>query len=396
MGRLHALQVPPQQLPRLLQATWEAGDAALVLPQHAPAPHLAAVLDRLRPSTVRTVDGVTSRRQDGLPVDDGVALVVATSGSTGTPKGVELSHAALLTATRAGLRRLDAHPGERWGLTLPTHHVAGVAVLLRAWELGTEPVIVEELDALATRELEHLALVPTQLVRLLATGVDLRRFRRILVGGGPLATELRERARAAGGHVVESYGMTETAGGCVYDGLPLDGVEVGLADGRIRIRGPVLFRGYRGAEAGTPGLDADGWFTTGDLGRMTHGHLEVLGRADDVAVSGGENVVLGTIERTLATHPEVGEVAVTVRPDDTWGQAVVAVVVPRVAGRPPSLTTLRNHVSATHPRSWAPQELVLVAALPRDDLGKVTRGGLTALLPDPAPGSPPRRDGAGS
>lgn len=380
MGRLHALQVPPAELGTLLRRTWETGDAALVLPVAAPAAHLATVLDRLRPATVRTTAGVTAR-PDALPVDDEVALVVATSGSTGTPKGVELTHTALHAATGAALRRLDAHPGERWGLALPTHHVAGVAVLLRAWRLGTEAVVVDDLTD--PPDVEHLALVPTQLARLVASGLDLRRFRRILVGGGPLDAELRERARAAGGSVVESYGMTETAGGCVYDGIPLDDMEAGLAEGRIRIRGPMLFRGYRGAEAGTTtGADAEGWFTTGDLGRFVDGRLEVLGRADDVAVTGGENVALGAVERTLATHPSVGEVAVTARPDAAWGEAVVAVVVPRVPGRPPSLADLRDHVGATHPRAWAPRELLVVTALPRDGLGKVTRTGLAALLRD--------------
>ncbi len=206
------------------------------------------------------------------------------------------------------------------------------------------------------------------------------RFERVLLGGAAAAPELLDRARAAGAEVVVSYGMSETCGGCVYDGRPLDGVEVELRDGRIRVRGEVLFAGYRG-EAPDPAVDDDGWFTTGDLGGFDEdGTLRVLGRADDVIISGGENVPVAAVEDVLRRAPGVAEVAVAGRPDLEWGQVVVAVVVPTEPSASPSRETLRTHVRATHPAAWAPREVLVVEALPRDAMGKVGRAALDQLV----------------
>jgi O-succinylbenzoic acid--CoA ligase len=367
-GQLVALRVPPAELPAALEATWAAGDAALPLPVDAGDDEVARLTDAIRPG----------RRE----VPDGTALVVATSGTTGEPKGVLLGHDALAASTRMSLARLACAPGDRWLLALPVHHVAGIQVLLRARALGTEPVIVapDDLDGIADADADHVSLVPTQLLRLLDAGADVARFRTILLGGARADAPLLGRAVMAGARVVVSYGMTETCGGCVYDGVPFDGVEVDVTDeGRIRLRGPVLGQAYRTRDGDLPLTGGDGWFTTGDLGEIVDGRLRVLGRADEVVVSGGENVPVAAVAGRLRDHPAVADAVVVGRPDPEWGEVVVAVVVPCDPKRPPTLDELRAAVRGTYPAAFAPRELLVVDELPRDGMGKVRAGDLRDL-----------------
>jgi O-succinylbenzoic acid--CoA ligase len=179
--------------------------------------------------------------------------------------------------------------------------------------------------------------------------------------------------------------MSETCGGCVYDGVPLDGVGVALGtSGEIRISGPVLFDGYAGEPDRTCSVLYDGWFHTSDLGRLDDdGRLVVLGRADDVVISGGVNVSLSAVESRLNDMPGVDEAAITALPDAEWGVEVVAVV--RAGGAAPSLDDVRTFVSATHPRSWAPRRLVVVDELPVLGSGKVDRQALAALVHERQP-----------
>ena len=385
MAELHALQVDRAHTGVALERTWAQGAAALVLPASAPDAQVRALLERLRPSRLVHLDtggGMAGTRlTGGVPIDNDIALVVATSGSTGTAKGVELSDAALRASVTASLARLGARSGERWGLALPTHHIAGISVLLRAAALGTTAVVAADTAAVGDLDVEHVALVPAQLERLLAQGAAVERFTTILLGGAPAGEALLERARQAGAQVVTSYGMTETVGGCVYDGRPLDDVEVAVdaASARIRIRGPVLLDGYR-SPTGTP-VDAAGWFTTPDLGRLdAEGRLEVTGRADDVLISGGENVPLAAVSALLRCHPAVADVTVAAVADDRWGQVPAAVVVPAAAQRPPRLSDLQAHVRAHAPAAYAPGHLLLVDHLPRDGLGKLPAAEVSALL----------------
>lgn len=363
---LRAVVLPPG--PRLFEAIARAlsgvGPAVLPLsPEHA-----AEALAALRPTEVETVDGVS--RADGEGVPGEVAVVVATSGSTGRPKGVRLSADALRASAAASLSRLSAAPGERWLCCLPPSHVSGLQVLVRSLLTGTEPIIHERFDpyAVLASGAAHVSLVPTQLHRLVELGADLSVFRTILLGGAAAPAGLLDRARELGARVVTTYGMSETSGGCVYDGVPLDGVKVEIGpDGLIRLAGPTLFSGYQGGPAAP--FEGD-WFVTSDLGEFADGRLRVLGRADDVINTGGEKVVAARVAAVLAEHPEVAEVAVVGRSDPEWGEAVVAVVVPRSAAGPPTLAQLRAYAKERLPAYAAPRALRLLPRLPLLPTGK--------------------------
>jgi O-succinylbenzoic acid--CoA ligase len=224
-----------------------------------------------------------------------------------------------------------------------------------------------------------VSLVPTMLRRLLAAGVDVARFRWILLGGGPVPAELVAAATAAGARVVATYGMTETCGGAVYDGVPLPGVRVATAgDGTIALAGPMLMRGYRLRPEETAAALRDGWFLTSDVGELDpSGRLRVLGRRDDLIISGGQKVLPVEVANVLMEHPAVADAAVAGRPDDEWGQAVAAVVVP-APGAAPTLAELRAFVAERLAPYKAPRYLVIVAEVPRGPTGKPV--GLEALV----------------
>jgi o-succinylbenzoate---CoA ligase len=372
---LHAVLVErasPRLVELLAAALDGTGPAIAPLDAGLPTARLAELIDALRPGSVEDAEGVTSARSGPCEaVAEGTAVVIGTSGSTGPPKGVELSAAALRHSARASLERVKARPGQRWLCCLPVTHVAGLAVLVRSLVSGTEPVLAERADAgtVAACGCAHVSLVPTQLQRLLLqAGAPLAGFSSVLLGGAAAPADLLEAARAAGVPVVTTYGMTETCGGCVYDGVPLDGVQAEVReDDRIWISGPVLFSGYlRG-----PRAPADGWLRTGDLGVLdAGGRLRVRGRADDVINTGGHKVVPGEIAAVLQTCPGVRDAAVVGQPDPEWGERVVAVVVPTDPGDPPALELLRRHVRERLPRYAIPSRVVMVDAVPMLPSGK--------------------------
>ena len=305
-------------------------------------------------------------------------VVVQTAGSTGRPKSVALAAAALRVSAAATLDRLGG-PGQ-WVLALPATYVAGLQVLIRSQLAGTSPVLLGEHPDLAaattalTADRRYLAAVPTQLYRWLEDPVaaaTMSSFDAVLVGGAAATPELVGRARDRGIRVVTTYGLTETCGGCVYDGVPLDTVATALGPaGEIRVAGPVLFDGYVDEPERTAAVLRDGWLHTQDLGSLdADGRLVVHGRADDVVVSGGVNVSLAAVEQRLGQLPSVGECAVLAVPDDEWGVRVFAVVTEAA----PSLDQVRDFVAEVLPRSWAPRELIRVATLPRLSSGKVDR-----------------------
>ena len=338
-----------------LERAWDRGDAVLPLDHRLPPPARNDVLRRLGA---------------GEQVEDGDALVVATSGSTGEPKGVVLTHEAVRASARAGNAALDvdAAAGDEWLACLPLSHLGGLGVVTKAILTGT-PLTVHA--AFAAAAVERVAVeaaargrrVLTTLVPTTFARIDPGLFRAIVLGGAPVPGELPA-------NVVTSYGLTETCGGCVYDGRPFAGVEVDVAgDGQILVRGPVLLRGYRD---GTDPKTAKGWLPTGDAGSLDdQGRLRVDGRLSDLIISGGENVWPAAIERVLRRHPRVAEVAVGGRPDPEWGERVVAWVISVDAADPPTLDHLRALVKDQLPAPAAPRELVLVQDLPRTRSGKV-------------------------
>lgn len=332
---------PGPELVDELRRAWDRGDAVLPVDPRLPPPAARALLAALGA---------------GEPVEAGDALVLATSGTTGEPKGVVLTHDAVRASALATSSRLGVDPAsDRWLSCLPLAHIGGLSVVLRSLVTGTPLTFdVEEPATL-------VSLVATQLRRMDAT-----RFRTVVLGG---AAPPEDRPACC----VTTYGMTETGSGIVYDGVPLEGVEVRAVDGELHVRGPMLLRTYRD---GIDPKDADGWLRTGDAGSVVDGVVHVEGRIGDVIVTGGEKVWPDPVERVLARLASVAEVAVAGRPDPEWGHRVVAWVVP--AGEPPTLAELRDAVKAELPAYAAPKELVLVAELPRTALGKVRRSRLAA------------------
>ncbi len=364
---LRALPADPVELlPALAAALDGTGPAVLPLP-----PDPSRVLAALRPDE---------------PLESSeIALVVPTSGSTGAPKGVLLTASALTASAVATSARLGG-PGQ-WLLAIPPTHIGGVQVLVRSLLSDTQPVVVAEgpftaesfaaASAQLTGPRRYVSLVPTQLRRLVgvpAAEDALRSFDAVLLGGAAAPTPLLDAAAGVGARVVTTYGMSETAGGCVYDGRPLDGVEVSLSAGLVRLGGPVVAAGYRLRPDLTAQAFSAGAFLTSDLGLMLPGGaLKVLGRADDVIVSGGEKVPPAAVEEALLRHPAVVDAAVVGVPDDEWGHRVVAFVVLRA---PLGLAAARDHVGGLLPRSWAPRALREVTQLPVLNSGKVDRAGL--------------------
>jgi o-succinylbenzoate---CoA ligase len=373
-----------------LRAVWDTGDAAAPLDPRLPPPAARALLEALAPTRVVGVDGSITRLAGGRPVEPGDALVVATSGSTGAPRGVVLTHAAVAASATATSNRLGVDPRRhRWLACLPLAHVGGLSVVTRSVLTGTPVTVLPGFDEGEVErfgrsgEASHVSLVATALRR-----VDPSLFVSVLLGGAPPPGGLPA-------NVVATYGMTETGSGVVYDGRPLDGVEVAIGTGRpgeggsgeILLRCPMLLRTYRdGADPRVAGPDGTGgWFPTGDGGRFAGGVLEVDGRLAEVVITGGEKVWPAAVERVLAAHPAVSEVAVWKRPDPEWGERVVAWAVPADPTSPPTLAELAE-LAAAEVAPWAaPKELVLATSLPRTPSGKVRRAALTSPEP-PEPG----------
>jgi O-succinylbenzoic acid--CoA ligase len=402
---LVAIALPRPAAARSIVAAWEASEAVLPLDPDAPEPELKGILAAARPTHLLDGDG-RRRLAGGQPAEAGVAAVVATSGTAGAPKVVELGVDAIRWSALATSAALEAGPGDRWLCCVPVHGVAGLAVLARAWHTGLPVEVYDGFDpaavGAAAGRATLVSLVPAMLRRLLAAGDAASRFRRVLLGGGPVPADLAKQAKDRGVGLVRTYGLTETFGGMAHDGHPLDGAEVRIGgstmpgareggagggrgssapapEGEILVRGPMLFRRYRGEPGRTAAALRGGWLHTGDLGRIHHdGRLVVLGRVDDLVISGGVNVHPDEVEAVLADHPGVAEVAVAGRADPEWGQRVAAFVVARDPGRPPTLEGLRAFARERLAPAKAPRELIIVPALPRGPSGKLLR----RLLPD--------------
>jgi O-succinylbenzoic acid--CoA ligase len=374
MPQLVALDLPAgPAFVDALRTAWDAGNAVLPIDPRLPRRSAARLVDTLRPAVVVGPEGPT-RRVDGLPVEPGDALVVATSGTTGEPKGVVLTHHAVLASARASSDRLGVDPGsDHWVACLPLAHVGGLSVVTRALLTGTPCTVLERFDSVEVQRLAERGATLVSLVSTTLHRTDVSGYRRVLLGGSAPPDGLPT-------NVVTTYGMTETGSGVVYDGLPLAGVEVRVTaggpggPGEIEVRGPMLLRCYRdGSDPRRPG----GWLPTGDAGRLEpDGPLTVLGRMAEVIITGGEKVWPAPVERLLTTHPTVAEAAVWKRADPEWGDRVVAWVVAADPDSPPSLDELRGWVSARLAPWAAPRQLVVVTTLPRTSSGKVRRADL--------------------
>lgn len=313
------------------------------------------------------------------------ALIIATSGSEGKPHAVLLGNAQLDAAATAANERLGLLAGDRWLNCLPLYHIGGQAILWRCALAGATVVLHDgfvpaavALD-LATQPITHISLVPAMLARLLDLEVRPPRSLRVaLIGGAALSRPLYDRARAAGWPLVVSYGLSETAAlvaahaptdGPWREGLagrPLPGHEFRIGDdGRIAIRGPQVMLGY----ADGSGVGSDGWLITGDLGAIdAEGRLSVLGRADDMLISGGRNVHPQEVEDCLAACPGVEEIAIAGQPDPVWGDVLVALVVGPV--EPADLFEYaRKHL----PSAAQPRRFHRLDHLPRTAAGKLDR-----------------------
>ncbi len=374
MPELVALDLPAGQLfVDALRAAWDAGDAVLPLDQRLPRPAVQRLVSALHPGVVVDAGGV-HRRGGGIPTEPGDALIVPTSGTTGAPKGVVLTHLAVHASAMASSTALGVDPGrDRWLACLPLAHIGGLSVLTRALTTGTPCTVLDRFDG---DQVEQSARDGATLVSLVTTALlrcDTSGFRQVLVGGSAPPAHVAE-------NVVTTYGMTETGSGVVYDGRPLDGVDVRIGDGstggdgEILVRGTMLLRCYR--DGSDPRI-AGGWLPTGDGGLLgADGTVTVFGRMAEVIVSGGEKVWPTPVEAVLARHAGVKEVVVWKRPDAQWGERVVAWVVAVDRAAPPDLGALRDLVAAELAPWAAPRELVVTDSLPRTPSGKVVRADL--------------------
>ncbi|MDL9947960.1 o-succinylbenzoate--CoA ligase [Gordonia sp. ABSL11-1] len=329
------------------------------------------------------------------PIADDLSLVISTSGTTGIPKGAQHSPASLTASAEATAARLGG-PGN-WLLALAPHHIAGLQVLLRALASGFTPTVLDlddgfdpevfagALDALDGPR-RYTSLVPTQLIKVLdsprATAA-LRGVDALLVGGAATPVPLLRRAIDAGVAITRTYGMSETAGGCVYDGIPLDGVVIRIDDanpegvGRVVLGGPMVARGYRNRPE-HPAFAEPGWFRTDDLGRVDDdGVLAIVGRADEAITSGGLTIVPQVVEAVVVEDPAVAECAVVGLPDDRLGEKVVVFVVPSGASTLDA-DRIRGAVAERLDRYAAPREVIELTELPLRGPGKVDRRALRA------------------
>ena len=363
MPHLVAIDLPGgDQFVDALQRIWDAGDAAFPLDRRLPAAARTTVLATIVPD--RLIDGSGTHQLEGHGVEHGDAIVVATSGTTGSPRGVVLTHDAVRASAMATSARLGVDGDDTWLACLPLSHVGGLSVVTRAVVTGSRLVVHDGFDTDAVRTAASRGATLVSLVSTALQRIDAGLFRRIVLGGS-------RPPNALPANVVTTYGMTETGSGVVYDGLPLDGVEIRIdAHGEIHIRCPMLMRCYR------DGVDprVDGWFPTGDLGEVDrNGHLTVFGRRGDMIITGGENVWPAVVEAALAAHPDVAEVAVAGVPDPEWGQRVVAWIVPTDPGTPPTLASIRSMAADSLPMYMTPKELRVVENLPTTSSGKVRR-----------------------
>lgn len=368
-AELLAIRLPAEQAADAVLDAWARRQPVAVLDPNAP-------------------DAATAHARAALrldePVDPSIAAVVVTSGTTARPKAVELTWAGLECMARGFSAAIGADPAtDRWLVCLPVHHVAGLAILARAWVSGV-PVTAHngfDIDRVADAPEKTgatlVSLVPTMLKRLLDAEPDtLARFRCVVLGGARTPAALRRRAVDAGAAFFDAYGLSETWGGCVINGRPITDVDARLDDsGGIIVHGPVVMRGYRGdPDATAAAFTADGWLRTGDAGVLDDdGRIAVVDRARDLIITGGVNVSPTAVEEVLIRHPAILDVCVVGVPDDEWGERVVAHVVAQPATAAPTLAELRAFAGESLSAAQLPREVRTRTKIPRSSSGKALR-----------------------
>ncbi|CAB4333464.1 MAG: AMP-binding protein [Actinobacteria bacterium] len=412
MATSDTLGVIPRSQPRGLASVHvPAGMAGVLNLSEALGPAMTGTGPAIVPipaGSSQIVDSIIEATKPDNPLhpieSDSIALVVATSGSTGTPRGVLLSTQALTASAEAFGRRFGTN--SRWVVTLPVHRISGIMVLVRSWVYGSpyevdpsvggnRPFDATTFASTTKRAARRCAadgrslmvsLVPTQIMRLLESGQvgieALQAYDVVLSGAAATPQPLLNTLREYGVKVVVSYGMSETSGGCVFDGQPLDGVNIALGSqqgaepGRISISGPVMSAGYRLR----PDLDAvtfvDGRLMTHDVGRLDGaGLLHVLGRLDDVVTVGGVNVALSAVESIVRHHPLIEDVAVIDVSDMTWGSLPMAYIALRDphTNRQELEQEIRTAIEQRIGRAATPRFFAYMDRLPMLDSGKTDR-----------------------
>jgi O-succinylbenzoic acid--CoA ligase len=344
-----------------IQRAWDQGHAIFPIDQRLPPAAKHALVAAVRPTRIVEAHGETSL-SDGLPAEPGDAVVIATSGSSGAPKAVVHTHASLRASAQATSRRLSVTPDDMWLACLPVSHIGGLSVITRSLLTGSRVIVQERFTVEGYEAAAQVGATLVSLVHTALTRVDASLYRTVLLGGSA-APEHPPK------NVVTTYGMTETGSGVVYDGTPLDGVDIKIEKGEILIRGAMLMRGYRNAPSS---IDADGWLHTGDIGSVSDdGRLRVAGRLGDLIISGGENIWPEPIERILTTLNDVRDCAVVGLPDPEWGQRVVA-ILETDGSQQVTVDTVRSTVKEHLPAYMAPRE-VRFMHIPRTASGKIQR-----------------------
>ena len=345
----------------VLRKVWDSGDAVLPIDQRLPEVARKNLITQFKVSSLIGADGLRVKVAPGEPVDEGDALVVATSGSTGEPKGVVHTHGSIKAAVANTGARLGCSAADHWLACISLAHVGGLSVVLRALHFGSQLTIESRADKATIESAVKNGANMTSLVPTILHSVDISNFKTVLVGGAHTSTNLPSNA-------ISTYGLTETFGGVVYNGEPIDGVEIRIGtDSAIEIRCDSLLRTYRN---GIDPKNSEGWLHTGDLGEFKDGKLTVLGRKDDLIKTGGYKVWPITVEDSLRKHEVVADVVVAGTPDEKWGQTVTAWVVLRSDTRSLRLEDLSKHVRLTLPDYCAPKKVFIVDEIPRSSLGK--------------------------
>lgn len=403
---------PSLDAAEILFALERLGGVYVPLPADAAEAHREVLVDRVQPDFVITPYDVSQAEpaeafDRHTPADDDPRWIIFTSGTEGTPKGVVLTAGNLAASAAASHQALRLLPGDRWLACMPMHHVGGPSIFRRAAEVGFSVVPVAVFDPLLVMHtLEQtsataMSLVPTMLARLVEAGWrGAPSLRFVLLGGGPASEPLLNAALDRRIPIAPTYGLTEAAsqvttlppweshGRLGSAGRPLPGVQIRIADhpegplpsgtpGRIWVSGPTV---------ATDTIDGPlpreaGWLPTGDMGQMdAEGYLTVLGRIDDVIVTGGEKVIPHEVEACLLEHPDIADAAVLGLPDDEWGQRVVAAVVVREGAEAPDAGELRAYLKRELMYHKVPRQIVFVGELPRTGPGKIDRAALRTML----------------